>query len=108
MSRRFCKIRPSFWHSPKVLDMNAQERLLAIYLMTNPSFQMVGIYHIPKVLMSAHTGLNEEMIEECLTGEGALDSMELCEHITSIQQYLQELGVSGPAIDQVVETCMLQ
>ncbi len=66
MSRRFCKIRPSFWHSPKVLDMNAQERLLAISLMTNPSFQMVGIYHIPKVLMSAHTGLTEERIGESL------------------------------------------
>ena len=27
---------------------------------------MVGIYHIPKVLMSAHTGLSDESIEECL------------------------------------------
>ena len=77
MSRRFCKIRPSFWHSPKVLDMDAQERLLAIYLMTNPSFQMVGIYHIPKVLMSAHTGLNEESIEECLA---SLEDLEFLQY----------------------------
>ena len=57
--------------------MNAQERLLAIYLMTNPSFQMVGIYYIPKVLMSAHTGLNEDMIEERLA---SLEDLEFLQY----------------------------
>ena len=48
------------------------------------------------------------MIEESLCSEGPLDSMELCELISMLQQYLQEIGVSGTAVDKVVETCMLR
>jgi len=72
VAARFCKIKPSFWHSKKTVQMDPESKLLAIYLMTSPSFQMVGIYHIPKVTLHSHTGLPLEVIDRCLSALEAI------------------------------------
>ena len=96
MSRRFCKIRPSFWHSSKVVRMSPKERLLALYLMTNPSFQMVGIYHIPKVLMAEHTGLCMDIVEACLA---SLEDIEFLRY----DDDLQIVWVVDMALSQIAD-----
>lgn len=75
MAARFCKIKPSFWHTKKTIHMDSRSKLLAIYLMTSPSFQMVGIYHIPKVTMQAHTGLSADEIDQCIDFLETIDFM---------------------------------
>ena len=72
MAARFCKIKPSFWHSKKTVQMDPESKLLAIYLMTSPSFQMVGTYHILKVTLHSHTGLPLEVIDRCLSALEAI------------------------------------
>jgi hypothetical protein len=75
VAARFCKIKPSFWHIKKTIHMDSRSKLLAIYLMTSPSFQMVGIYHIPKVTMQAHTGLSADEIDQCIDFLETIDFM---------------------------------
>jgi hypothetical protein len=72
-TRKFCKIRPSHWYQQKIKAMNVEDRLLAIYLMTSPTFEMLGLYYIPISLMVEHTGLDQGQIIESLNRLKNLD-----------------------------------
>ena len=74
---KFAKIRPSFWRQKKLRRISCFSRLLAIYLMTNEHFRMVGIYRLPKYLMSSKTGLSSTEIESALV---ELTSREFCDY----------------------------
>ena len=60
MARKFAKIKPAFWRIKKLKNVSVEARLLAIYLMTNEYFQMVGIYRLHPYFMANDTGLTEE------------------------------------------------
>jgi len=46
MARKFAKIKPGFWNSEKVRRLTSGGKLLAMYLMTNPHFQMWTSQHL--------------------------------------------------------------
>lgn len=62
MARKFAKIRPNIWRT-RLRELSPNAKLLGIYLMTNDRFQMVGIYHLPKVIMGLETSLEEDQLE---------------------------------------------
>ena len=56
-------------------------------------------------LMNTISNVTSEIIE--LTQEEVVDKFAFWDYVSMNQQYLQELGVSSPEIDQVVETMMV-
>ena len=72
MARKFAKIKPNFWRMKKLKDVSVEAKLLAIYLMTNEHFQMVGIYRLHLYFMSIETTLTEEQ------SLSALDELIIC------------------------------
>lgn len=66
--RTYAQIRPTFWTrgSGKKLRGNPVAQVLALYLMTAPSSNMVGLYYLPMTTICHETGLTEEQVREVL------------------------------------------
>ena len=66
--RDYGVISPQFWigSTGKTLRGNANAQLLALYLMTSPHANMIGVYHCPILYMSHETGIPFEGASEAL------------------------------------------
>ena len=53
----FANIRPSLWRSSKVRQLEGIEKLIAIYMMTNEHFNMIGLYRLPISLIDSDIAL---------------------------------------------------
>ena len=58
----FKTINETFWTDPDIAELKPNEKLLFIYLITNPHSHFTGIYHLPEVFMVHETGLNSDAI----------------------------------------------
>lgn len=60
--RDYGKVSPQFWtgKTGKALRGNHEAQLLALYLMTSPHANMIGVYHCPIAYMAHETGLTIE------------------------------------------------
>lgn len=52
-----------FWEDPKVIDkFSVEDKYFLLYLMTNPHSSQVGIYRLPKRIISFETGYTLEVV----------------------------------------------
>lgn len=53
-----------FWTDPKVIDQySVEDKYFMLYLLTNPHTTQLGIYQLPKRLISFETGYTAEVVE---------------------------------------------
>lgn len=66
--RDYGKVSPQFWigRTGKALRGNAEAQVLALYLMTSPHANMIGVYHCPVAYMAHETGLTTEGASKAL------------------------------------------
>lgn len=66
--RDYGKVSPQFWigKTGKALRGNAEAQILALYLMTSPHANMIGVYHCPIAYMAHETGLTIEGASKAL------------------------------------------
>lgn len=66
--RDYGVVSPRFWigETGKALRGNAQAQVLALYLMTSPHANMVGVFHCPVLYMAHETGLGLEGASKAL------------------------------------------
>lgn len=66
--RDYGVISPQFWtgSTGRLLRGNAEAQVLALYLMTSPHANMIGVYHCPVVYMSNDTGIPLEGASKAL------------------------------------------
>lgn len=66
--RDYGKVAPSFWigATGKALRGDANAQLLALYLMTSPHSNMIGVFHCPVLYMAHETGITFEGASEAL------------------------------------------
>jgi hypothetical protein len=57
--REFAKISPQFWvgKTAKELRGHQEAQIVAMYLMSSPHANMIGLYYLPKMFISHETGL---------------------------------------------------
>ncbi len=55
-------VNTKFWDDPFIQDLTPSEKLLFLYLLTNPLVNLVGVYEISIRRISFDTGLNESTI----------------------------------------------
>ena len=60
--RDYGKVSPQFWigRTGKALRGNPEAQVLALYLMTSPHANMIGVYHCPILYMAHETGMPPE------------------------------------------------
>lgn len=66
--RDYGKVSPRFWNGKtgKALRGDPEAQLLALYLITSPHANMIGVFHCPVMYMAHETGLSEEGASEAL------------------------------------------
>jgi hypothetical protein len=66
--RDYAKVSPSFWArgSGKRLRGDADAQVLALYLVTCPAANMIGVYYVPFVAVAHETGLGLERATEAM------------------------------------------
>ena len=55
-------IRTAFWPDPYIHSLVPEERLVFIYLLTNESTSLCGIYQITPKIISFYTGISEDSV----------------------------------------------
>ena len=66
--REYSVVSPRFWigATGKELRGNAHAQVLALYLMTSPHANMIGVFHCPLIYMAHETGLGMEGASKAL------------------------------------------
>ena len=66
--RDYSTVSPRFWigETGKKLRGNTEAQLLALYLMTCPHANMIGVFHCPVLYMAHETGLSMEVASKAL------------------------------------------
>jgi hypothetical protein len=66
--RAYASVSPQFWigRTGKALRGNADAQILALYLMTSPHANMIGVFHCPLVYVAHETGLTFEGASKAL------------------------------------------
>lgn len=59
-------VQDSFWTDPYIEELSIQEKLVFLYLLTNPLCNVAGIYEITQSRLSLETGIEKKQIEKIL------------------------------------------
>ena len=59
-------VNSSFWKDSYVIDLDPSEKLLFLYLLTNPQANIAGVYEISIREMAFDTGYDKDMIVKIL------------------------------------------
>ena len=71
--RKFAKIYPYIWKSEKLRKASKEGKLLALYLLSNPYYCMVGIYELPMEFVKKDTGLSAQEAKKAMDELRELD-----------------------------------
>jgi hypothetical protein len=61
-------VNTKFWNDPFIETLDNKEKLLFLYLLTNPLANILGIYEISLSRISFDTGLTIDTVEKALKG----------------------------------------
>jgi hypothetical protein len=64
MANTLRSVNTKFWNDPFIEELNPSEKLLFLYLLTNPLCSLLGIYEISMKKIIYDTGLNTETIRK--------------------------------------------
>ena len=60
------KVKSSLWHDPAVRQLSPEEKLLFVYLITNPHTHQSGLYYLPLVTIEHELGYTIHRIKSAL------------------------------------------
>lgn len=60
------KVKSSLWHDPAVRQLSPEEKLLFVYLITNPHTHQSGLYYLPLVTIEHELGYTISRIKSAL------------------------------------------
>jgi len=66
MSEKLRSVNTRFWEDPFIEDLSPSEKLLFLYLLTNPLANLLGIYEITVKRIAYDTGLSRETVQNGL------------------------------------------
>jgi hypothetical protein len=72
MSDKLRSVNTKFWDDPFIEDLSPSEKLLFLYLLTNPLANLLGIYEITIKRICYDTGLNKETVSNGLKRFGTV------------------------------------
>lgn len=68
MKAKLRSVNTKFWEDPFVEGLKPDEKLLFLYLLTNPLANMLGIYEISVKRISYDTGINQDRVKKIFKG----------------------------------------
>lgn len=102
--RDYAKIDSKFWMrgTGKALRGDLEAQLIALYLMSSPHANMIGVYYLPVALLAAETGIPFEGASKGLrrlSEEGLVEVDEETDHVFVVNMARHQVGESLSAKD---------
>lgn len=73
--QRYAKVSIKFWTDEKILSLSEKTKLLALYLLTSPHSNSLGLYYLPLQYVSADLGFG---VKEVMEGIKELEKIQFC------------------------------
>ena len=92
-----------FWDDGYIVDKDPIEKLLFIYLLTNPLTNILGIYEISLRRIAFDTGIDREMVLKILKRFEEGDKIKYEDGWVALKNFMKHQK-SNPKIDKGIET----
>jgi len=94
MADKMRSINTKFWDDSFIQDLNPTEKLLFLYLLTNPLTNLLGIYEITLKRISFDTGLNKDVILKGLERFGMVKKVYYRDNFIIIPNFLKNQNLN--------------
>ena len=95
MSIKLRSVNTKFWDDPFVEELSPSEKLLFLYLLTNPLTNLLGIYEITIKRISYDTGLTQEMVRKGLERFGKAEKVFCEENFIVLLNFLKNQNLNS-------------
>jgi len=75
MAHKLRSVNTRFWEDPFVENLTSEEKLIFLYLLTNPLCNILGVYEISTKRISYDTGISKQEINKALKGFETLNKV---------------------------------
>lgn len=93
-------VNTHFWRDSWIATLTPAEKLLYLYLLTNPEVNIIGVYEIRAAQISIDTGIEESMVERVLQKFQASGRITYMEGWMIIWNFERHQTLSGSRIDK--------
>jgi hypothetical protein len=94
MSEKLRSVNTKFWDDPFVENLSPSEKLLFLYLLTNPLANLLGIYEITIKRICYDTGLNKETVTNGLKQFGTVRKAFYYENFIILPNWLKNQNLN--------------
>jgi hypothetical protein len=88
------QINTQFWRDSYITNLDPSEKLLFLYLLTNPDTNISGIYQIPIKIIAADTGFDREMIVKMLERFSTDGKVKHCDGWVAIKNFQKHQSIN--------------
>ena len=89
MSDKMRSVNTKFWDDSFIQDLTPSEKLLFLYLLTNPLTNILGIYEISIRRITFDTGLNKETISKAFERFGKVQKVYYIDEFIILPNFLK-------------------
>jgi hypothetical protein len=97
-------ISTTFWRDNYIIDLDPSEKLLFLYLLTNPDTNILGVYQIPIRQISMDTGFDKEMVIKILERFQKDNKVLYQDGWIAIKNFAKNQNYKSPYIQTAIET----
>jgi len=94
MSDKSRSVNTKFWNDPFIEGLHPNDKLLFLYLLTNPLTNLIGIYEITIKRISYDTGLKKENILKALKGFERLQKALFIDEFIVLPNFLKNQSLN--------------
>ena len=103
MSAKKRYINTIFWRDNYIANLDPSEKLLFLYLITNPDTNILGVYQIPMRQMSIDTGFDKEMVNKILSRFQKDNKVLYYDGWIAIKNFVKHQNYKSPFIQTSIE-----
>lgn len=104
---KFRYINTRFWADEYVSNLNIEEKLFFLYLITNSATEICGVYELPLKIMSVEVGLKIDKIKKILSKFEENDKVYYFKSWVGIKNFIKHQSVN-PKVKKGIEIGLLQ
>ena len=94
MSEKLRSVNTKFWDDPFIEELTPSEKLLFLYLLTNPQANLLGIYEITIKRICYDTGLSKDIITNGLERFGRVRKAFYCGNYIILPNWLKNQNLN--------------
>ena len=96
-------VETSFWDDYYISDLDPSEKLLFLYLLTNPATNIAGVYQILVKRIAADTGFDSDMVRKIMARFEEDEKMVYKDGWLVLINFIKHQKTGGPSVQKGIE-----